>query len=165
VESHVRACGLTAIYNPKFLRIGTPGEVVNRALLIKSNAAVKVTRGAKKVKSRLPVITFVGAVDICLRQDEDQSAKVIPFDLGLFCLEKRFLAGRWGAQIVQRVYVNSRWLAFFFGHEDRNGRVEAWTERDAGCSVDLESVNDALSPFCGVEHMNLLAYETDGVGF
>jgi hypothetical protein len=113
----------------------------------------------------LSVITFVRAVDIGLREDENQSAEVIPFDLGFFCLEKCLLAGRWGAQIVQRMYVNSRWLAFLFGYEDCNGRVEAGTERDAGCTFDLESVNDALSPFCGVEHVNLLAYETDGVGF
>ena len=138
---------------------------MNRTLLIKSNAAIKVTRGAKQVKSRLPVITFVGAVDVGLRQDKDQSAKVIPFDLGLFCLEKCLLAGRRGAEAVQRMYANFRRLAFLFGHEDSDGRVEAWTERDTGSSVDLESVNDALSPFSGVEHVNLLAYETDGVGF
>jgi hypothetical protein len=38
---------LTAIYDSKLLRIGTPGKVVNRALLIKSDPAVKVARGAK----------------------------------------------------------------------------------------------------------------------
>ncbi len=66
---------------------------------------------------------------------------------------------------MQGIDANARRLAFLFGYEDSNGRVEAGTKRDAGCSLDLESVNDALSPLCGVEHVNLLANETDGVGF
>ena len=138
---------------------------MNRTLFIKRDAAVKVTCGAEQVKSRLPVITFVGAVDIGLCKNEDLSAKAIPLDLGLFCLEERLLAGRRGAQVEQRMDANVRRLAFLFGHEDSNGRVEAGTERDAGCSFDLESVNDALAPLCGVEHVNFLANETDGVGF
>ena len=84
---------LTAIYDPRFLRVGTPCKVVNRALLIKRDVVVKITRSAKNVKSQLSVITCVRAVDIDLREDKDQSAKVIPFDLGFFCLEERLLAG------------------------------------------------------------------------
>jgi hypothetical protein len=45
------------------------------------------------------------------------------------------------------MYVNFGRLAVLFAHKDRNGRVEARTERDAGCTADLEYVNDALSQF------------------
>ena len=58
----------------KLLRAGTPRKIVNRTLFIKSDAAVKVARGAEQVKSQLPVITFVCSVDIGLLKDEHQSA-------------------------------------------------------------------------------------------
>jgi hypothetical protein len=49
------------------------------------------------------------------------------------------------------MYVNFGRLAVLFAHRDRNGRVEARTERDAGCTAqgtaDLEYVNNALSQF------------------
>ena len=64
----------------------TARKVVNRALLIKSDATVEVTRGAKQVKSQSFVITLDRAVDIGLGEDEDQSAEVNPLELGLFLL-------------------------------------------------------------------------------
>ena len=53
-------------------------------------------------------------------------------------------------------------------HEESKGQVgqvEAGAERGAGCSLDRESVNGAVSPLCEVESVNLLADETDSVGF
>ena len=91
-----------------------------RTFFIESDAAVEVARGAKQVKSRLSVVTFVCAVDIGLGEDEDQSAEAIPLDLGLFCLEECLLAGRWGAQVEQRIYANARWLTLLFWYEDSN---------------------------------------------
>ena len=64
----------------------TARKIVNRALLIESDAAVEVTRGAKQVKSQSFVITLDRAVDIGLGEDEDQSAEVNPLELGLFLL-------------------------------------------------------------------------------
>jgi len=60
------------------------------ALLIKSGAAVKVARCAKQVKFRLPIITFIRAIDVGLREDENLYAKTIPLYLGFLCVKNIF---------------------------------------------------------------------------
>lgn len=49
----------TAVYDAKFLRVGAPGEVVDRALFVESYPAVKVTGSAEKIHSRLAIIALI----------------------------------------------------------------------------------------------------------
>ena len=80
-------------------------------------------------------------VDIGLNEDEDQSTRVIPLDLGLHCFEKVF----WqvgGALRLSNEYMRSfaSW-PFFSGTKKVNGRVRAETENDAGCTIDFRNVS------------------------
>ena len=62
---------LTAIYDSKPLRVGTPSKVANQVILLKSDAQSKVIRGAKQVKPRLLAMTFGRTIDIDLSEGDD----------------------------------------------------------------------------------------------
>ena len=75
----------------------------------------------------MPVITFVGAIDIRLRKDKDLRAEIVPLNLGLLCLEEHLLASRRSAQVQQGMDANARRLTLLFGHKDGDRWVEART--------------------------------------
>lgn len=138
---------------------------MNRTVLVKRYATVEIPGGTEQAKARLSVITFVGAVDIRLCEDKNLRAKVVPLDLGLLSLEKCLLTGRWSVEVKQSVDANARRLALLFGDKDSDGGVEAGTERDTGCTLNLEPVNDTLPPLRRIENLNLCTNKTNGVGF
>jgi hypothetical protein len=64
---------------------------VNRTFLVESHASVKGTVGAKQVQSSFSVITLARFVDICLGQDEQRRAAIVPLELNLVAFEESLL--------------------------------------------------------------------------
>ena len=89
---------LTSINDTKLLRVRAPGKVVDRTLLVQSNAAVKVTSGAQEVKTGFSVVALVRIVNFGLCEDEDLRAEHVPLHLRAVGLEERLGARRSSAQ-------------------------------------------------------------------
>jgi hypothetical protein len=100
-----------------------------------------------------------------LGENKDLRAKIVPLNLGLLGFKERLPAGRRSTQVKQGMDVNVRRLALLFGDKDSDGGIEAGTEHDSGCSLDLESASDALLPFSGVKNLNLGTNKANSMGF
>lgn len=64
---------------------------MNRALLVQRHASIEGAICAEKIQRRLAIITLAGAVDVCLRKDENARATLVPLKLDLVTLEKGLL--------------------------------------------------------------------------
>jgi hypothetical protein len=63
------------------------------------------------------------------------------------------------------MYANVRRLSLLFGDKDSDGGIKAGTEHDGGCSLDIESVDDAVLPLSGIENLNIGTNKANGLGF
>lgn len=58
------SCGLTAVDDSEFLRVGRPVEVVNGSLLVESDSALEATSKSNQVEVGLSVVRLVGLIDV-----------------------------------------------------------------------------------------------------
>ena len=68
------------------------------AFLVQRNSAIKVASSAEQVHPSFSIVTLVRIVDFGLGEEEDLSAKGVPFDLGTISFKERLLAGGWAAE-------------------------------------------------------------------
>lgn len=88
--------GHVAVYDTELLGVGGPRHVVDRALLVKSDASVERAVGAQEVHVGLAVVALVGLVNLCLRQHNQSSSELVPLELDLVGLEEGLLRNRAG---------------------------------------------------------------------
>jgi hypothetical protein len=97
----------TSIDNAKLFRVWTPGKVVDRTFLVKSNAAIEIAGSTQEEHSSLSIVTLVAIVDLGLRQDQNLCAKGIPLDLSTICLEESLLARGRPVESKQPIHLNA----------------------------------------------------------
>lgn len=88
--------GHVAVYDTELLGVGGPRHIVDRALLVKSDASVERAVGTQEVHVGLAVVAFVGLVNLCLRQHNQSSSELVPLELDFVGLEKGLLRNRAG---------------------------------------------------------------------
>jgi hypothetical protein len=57
------------------------------------------------------------------------------------------------------------WTHLFLSNKHSKRRVQTWTQRDQGCTLDPQLVHDTLVPFAWAEDLDLGGDETDCVAF
>ena len=83
-----------AIHDAELGRVGRPGDIVDRALLVQSDARVKGAVGGEQVHGGLAIVALVRLVNVRLRQHNQRSTQTVPLELNLVALEKGLLRDR-----------------------------------------------------------------------
>ena len=105
-----RLRGHVTVDDREAVRFWGPGNIVDRSIFIEVNSGVESTVRAQQIHCCLSIITFAGLVDLCLCQDDQGGACIIPLKLNLVALEEVLLRD-WGGEVRNVVYSNCSWLA------------------------------------------------------